>query len=115
MSNTNVIDATTALTTIRAHGGKFFRVSFARKTAGKNGEKPGDIRRMLCRRSVRKYTKGVLLPGVRKEEDAKNAVLTVWDVEKFHQARKAGKGLKAAGRSSYRRINLSEVVELTGV
>jgi hypothetical protein len=101
------------LSRIRSVKGQFFAVDFARKNdKKKNGvviEPAGTIRHMVCRRGVKKYTDGVLPEGQRKAEDAKNDVLTVWDVQAYQQARNDGKDQEAAGRSAYRRINLADV------
>jgi hypothetical protein len=72
--------------------GKFFAIDFARKNDKKvDGvivEHAGDIRHMVCRRGVAKYVKGVLPAGQRKAEDARNEVLTVWDVGVYQSLRK---------------------------
>ncbi len=98
-----------ALQAIRAKKGRFFAVEFRRKTKGRNGELPGTIRKMTCRRSVRRYcTSGRSNAG----SDAENSVLTVWDVEAFRAARREGKPLGEAGRQAYRRINLAGIVRI---
>lgn len=101
-----------ALSAILSHKGKFVTVSFRRKTKGRNGEPVGSIRKMQARLHVRRHVAGVLAPGVRKAEDSRNQVLTVWDVQAFHAARREGKSLRQAGRAAYRRINLLEVVSI---
>lgn len=93
--------------------GQFFAVDFARKTDKKVGgevvEKAGTIRHMVARRGVAKYVKGVRPIGQRKAEDARNAVLTVWDVQAYQTARKAGEDAEKAGQGAYRRINMADV------
>lgn len=101
-----------ALEQIAKTRGRFFRVAFRRKTKGKNGEPAGSVREMVCRLRVRKFSSQKLPPGVRASEDAAASVLTVWDVEAFHSARREGKPLRAAGQAAYRRINMAEVVSL---
>jgi hypothetical protein len=101
-----------SLAAILSHKGKFVTVSFRRKTKGRNGEPVGSIRTMQARLHVRKHVTGVLAPGVRKAEDKKHSVLTVWDVQAFHAARREGKALRQAGKAAYRRINLLDVVSI---
>ena len=102
--------------------GIIFSVSFKRKhpkyeyqeAGGKKVrveiEPSGAIRHMLCRRRVHKYTKGIIPPGVRLAEDVKCGVLTVFDLQYFKQLKSKGYPNITAGRKSYRRINLMEVV-----
>jgi hypothetical protein len=94
-------------------GGRFFSVDFARKTDkkvnGKVVEAAGSIRRMLCRRGVAKYVKGVQDEGQRVREDERNDVLTVWDIGVYQELRRAGKEQEEAGSGAYRRINLVDV------
>jgi len=93
--------------------GRFFSVDFARKRDKKvNGrivEDAGSIRRMLCRRGVAKYVKGVQDEGQRKQEDERYEVLTVWDMGAYQELRRAGKEQEEAGAGAYRRINLADV------
>jgi len=94
-------------------GGRFCSVDFARKNDkkvnGKVVEAAGSIRRMLCRRGVAKYVKGVQDEGQRVREDERNDVLTVWDMGKYQELRRAGKEQEEAGQGAYRRINLIDV------
>jgi len=98
---------------IRSTKGRFFAVDFARKNdKKKNGEviePAGSIRHMVCRRGVKKFSDGKLPDGKRKNEDAVNDVLTVWDVGVYQCERKNGKDQETSGRKSYRRINLADV------
>jgi hypothetical protein len=109
---------------IQTVGGKFFSVTFRRKhpkysdERGEDGrrivlEPAGAERHMVCRRRVRRYTLGVIPPEVRLREDLRNRVLTVFDVATFNQLRRQGYRLVTAGRQSYRRINVAEVVDIS--
>ena len=106
----NMTEVKARISSIR---GQFFAVDFARKNDKKvNGvvvEKAGDIRHMVCRRGVAKYVSNVLPEGHRKEEDERNAVLTIWDVQAYQADRKEGKQQDEAGKNAYRRINLADV------
>lgn len=117
-----MIDSNEAWNRIAVAGKQFFSVSFQRKNdkVGKdeNGKKvviepAGTIRKMLCRRGVKKYAKGVLPPGQRKAEDIRCNVLTVFDVQEMAKLRKSGMRMGEAGRKSYRRINMAEVVDIS--
>jgi hypothetical protein len=101
-----------ALQEIENKGHRFFVVIFQRKRVGKNGEPVGSERRMLCRRHVRGYVKGVLAPGQRAAEDSRCKVLTVFDVSVFNRNRKT-MPIMLAGERSYRRINMTRVVAIS--
>lgn len=83
----------------------------------------GRVRVMVCRRLVQKFALGVIPPEVRFQEDVEHNVITVFDLGVFRTLRTAleDQGMTAfqammtAGRRSYRRINLADVVELTGI
>lgn len=75
--------------------GKLFTVTFVKK-----GD--GELRTMTCRRGVSKGVKGVAVD--RAGEDARNNVLTVFDMQKIEE----GKDEKGA----FRRINLEALVSL---
>lgn len=107
---------------IQAHPRIFFKVSFRRKrpkyAKDEKGrryvmEPAGAIREMTCRLRVRKYVKGVLPEGQRKVEDLRHNVLTVFDTTVFHELRRKGLSKMEAGRQSYRRINMQEVISLS--
>lgn len=66
-------DPLATLAVIEAAGHQFFRVTFVKRT-------DGTVRTMTCRRHVSKGVKGILAPGVRREQDAANACLTVFEV-----------------------------------
>jgi len=118
----NVMDA---ISLISSKKGKFFTVTFKRKTAKYevlNGTKTlvaavGDLRTMLCRRGVKKFTNQSLGFSGKVHstvlEDSKNDVLTVFDVELYNSYRRSGLRPITAGRRAYRRINLKEVVSLS--
>lgn len=98
---------------------KFVRVHFRLKNDAKDGRPAGTLRIMFCRRRVYRYTNAVtglgtycISPAERQAEDRRCNVLTVWDVEKFHQLRAAGLGRIAAGRGAYRRINMAQVLRI---
>jgi hypothetical protein len=75
--------------------GKLFTVTFVKKT-------DKTVRTMTCRRGVTKGVKGVAVD--RAGEDARNNVLTVFDMQKLEE----GKDEKGA----FRRINLEQLVSL---
>jgi hypothetical protein len=77
--------------------GKIFTVVFKRRTKGKNGEKPGDLRIMTCRTEVKKHLAGGELKYSPKEKN----LLPVWEVN--------GDG----GADAYRAIPLESIVSLT--
>ncbi|CAK9251241.1 unnamed protein product [Sphagnum jensenii] len=91
---------------IRGRGGRFFTIAFKRKTKGKNGEPVGEIRRMVCRRHVRKYVKGVLPIGQRAAEDLRCEVLTVFCIDTFHKLRKEGMPLRKPEQTPTGRLTL---------
>ena len=82
----------------------------------------GRIRTMVARLGVGKYTLGIIHPDVRRAEDIANNVLTCFDVQVFNALRthledqgvEPGLAIFMAGRRSYRRINMADVLELTG-
>jgi len=115
-SKLNVLPIAEALTRIANSNGKFFSVSFKRKTAKKvNGvviAPKGSIRKMLCRTGVAKYVTGTG-NGNRKAEDARNEVLTVWDIAEYQLKRKQGMSQESAGNGSYRRINVADIKEMS--
>ena len=76
--------------------GKFFSVTFVKKT-------DGSVREMLARRGVSKGVKGVLPEGQRKAEDAANNVLTVFDVQAEE---------KVGEKGAFRRINLENLISV---
>jgi hypothetical protein len=106
-----------ALTRINSVNGQFFAIDFARKhdkkVDGVVVAKAGDIRHMVCRRGVGKYTKGVLPIGKRAYENWKNKVLTVWDVQVYQQLIKSGLPQEEAGSLSYRSINLADIKSIS--
>lgn len=106
-----------ALERINSVNGQFFAIDFARKhdkiVDGVVVAKAGDIRHMVCRRGVGKFTKGVLPVGKRAYENWKNKVLTVWDVQVYQQLIKSGKPQEEAGKLSYRTINLAGVKSIS--
>jgi hypothetical protein len=74
-----------------------FGVSFIKKTTG-------ELRDMVARMHVSKGVKGVLPEGQRKAEDARNAVLTVYDMQVLERLGEKG---------AFRRINLSDLISCT--
>lgn len=110
---------------INSKKGKFFSVTFKRKTNKYeviNGQKTctahkGDLRTMLCRRSVTRFTNTNLgfsgKPKNTVREDDQNDVLTVFDIGVYNAYRNGGLRPITAGRRSYRRINLREVVSIS--
>jgi hypothetical protein len=121
-----MIEPNDAWTRIFAVGGEIFSVSFMRKNPKYDENKAiveprGAIRRMVCRRRVRRYTRGVIAPAVRMAEDVKHNVLTVFDLQFFMQHRQEllERGFTreianlAAGRAAYRRINMAQVVDIS--
>ena len=81
----------------RIQGGKIFTVCFIKK-----GD--GSYRVMNCRRGVTKGVKGVLPPGHRAAEDARNQVLTVYDMQKYVEGQD--------NKGAFRRINLADMLAL---
>jgi hypothetical protein len=84
--------------------GKFFSVTFTKKSD--NTE-----RTMLCRTGVSKYTKGILPPGERLQQDYKNSVLTVWDMIAYNKNLKEGQDKQKAAMNAYRRINIPTITQ----
>jgi len=117
--------ATVVRKLIEGKKGKFFKVTFKRKTnkyATVDGvrtlvAKKGDLRTMLCRRGVGSFTNASLgFAGKAKDtvsEDSRNDVMTVFDVELYNQYRKDGLRPVSAGRRAYRRINLADVTDIS--
>jgi hypothetical protein len=102
------------------HKGKYFYCRFRRKVAKKiNGiviHPVGSIREMLCRYGVKKYSNATIASRqARHVQDNQCDVLTCWDVEVFHQARKTGMGLHQSGMCAFRRINLTQILEMRPV
>lgn len=112
--------------------GKIFRVVFRTKTPqyarnpdGSRGlmiAPAGRVRTMVARLGVQKFTKGVIPPEVRRAEDLQHDVLTCFDVQVFNALRthfedegvERGLAIFMAGRRSYRRINMNEVLQIQG-
>lgn len=78
--------------------GRVFGVTFTKKT---NGE----LRRMACRRGVTKGVKGVVDPAVRRAEDRRNKVLTVFDMNVIEET--------GSEKGAFRRINLAQLIDVT--
>jgi hypothetical protein len=114
--------------------GRIFRVTFRTKTPQRrmnpDGTRtqeivagPGRIRTMVARRLVQKFALGVIHPEERFQEDVEHNVLTVWDVQTFHLLRRhlEDQGMEpfaammTAGRRSYRRLNMDQIIDLQGV
>jgi len=105
--------------------GRFFTVTFRRKTAKFeviNGKRTkvadkGDLRTMLCRRGVKQFTNTALgFKGKVKNtdwEDLRNDTLTVFDVGLYNAYRAGGLRAVTAGRRAYRKINLREIVSVS--
>lgn len=112
--------------------GEIFRVVFRTKTAQRHmnldGTRtseivagPGRVRSMLARRLVQKFALGVIPADMRLAEDIAANVLTVWDVETFKMLRthledqgmKPFEAMMTAGRRSYRRINMADIVSIS--
>src|SRR4051812_21755402 len=92
-------------------GGKFFSVTFHRRTALRHGVNLGDARTMLCRTGVQMGTKGVIPQEERDEEDFRCAVLTVCDVTAYRKYRRRGWEQNRAAERSFRRIDLTTITE----
>jgi hypothetical protein len=114
--NTVNLPVADALQVISDKGHQFFGVSFRRKNDKKVGgvvvEEAGTIRKMLCRRHVGKYVSGTGT-GNRAAQDSHNQVLTVWDVGVYQKLRKTGKTQEQAGKASYRRINIPQIIRIS--
>lgn len=92
--------------------GKFFSVTFQRRTTRHNRTQvAGDERTMLCRTGMKKYKLGVVSDESRDEEDFRCAVLTVWSVSDFMRLTKTGIDKLTAGFNAWRRIDLCSVLE----
>jgi hypothetical protein len=61
----------------------------------------GSLRTMNARMHVTKGVKGVLAPGQRREEDARNNVLTVYDMNVVEST--------GSTKGAFRRINLEQL------
>ena len=96
------------LNLIDSFGHRVFSVWFVKKTNGENRE-------MVCRRKVTQHTKGIIPIHIRKEEDSRNAVLTVYDMG---LASKSGIDVENVNLDNrdmskyYRRINLPTVYRI---
>ncbi len=109
-----------SMAAIRSQGGRFFRIKFARRNDGKNGERAGEARSMLCRLHVRRHVGGKMRPNERALDDMACGCITVWDVEVFWREYNDERRLGAtradahivAGKKAYRRIPLDSVLEL---
>ena len=102
ISRNNVTDL------ISSFGNKVFSVSFVKKTNGENRE-------MVCRRKVTQHAKGIIPIAVRKDEDARNNVLTVYDMglASKHNVNPETANLDNPDMSKYyRRINLASVYRI---
>lgn len=62
----------------------------------------GEVRNMNARMHVTKGVKGVLAPGQRRDEDARNNVLTVYDMNVVEST--------GSTKGAFRRINLEQLV-----
>jgi len=93
--------------------GKMFSVTFARKVDKKVGgvivEPAGSLRTMTARTGVSKGVKGVDEPEVRKAEDVRNNVLTVYDVNVMDANKNSGLPEDEWTKGAFRRINLAEL------
>ena len=65
----------------------------------------GELRTMNARMHVTKGVKGVLAPGQRREEDARNNVLTVYDMNVVERT--------GSTKGAFRRINLEQLKSCT--
>ena len=88
MTMTQFVESVRATNTI-------FGVTFIKK-----GD--GSLRKMNARMHVQKGVKGVLAPGQRRDEDARNNVLTVYDMNVVEQT--------GSTKGAFRRINLEQLV-----
>jgi hypothetical protein len=101
------------------HKNGFFSCSFQRRTPAKvNGvivAPAGTIRHMVCRLGVTKGTLGVVPPAVRRAEDMRCGVLTVWDVNVARKLREHHPDWDDfdIASNAYRRINLLGLVSLS--
>jgi hypothetical protein len=88
--------------------GKFFSVTFNRRTNSSTA-KAGDEVKILCRTGVNKYSSGALPAGYRDEEDSRTGTLTVWSMTHYMKYRASGLDIVAAGKKSYRRIDVCSI------
>lgn len=65
----------------------------------------GSIRNMNARMGVTKGVTGAIAPGVRREEDARNNVLTVFDMNVVERT--------GSEKGAFRRINLEQLQRVT--
>lgn len=85
-----------------ASRGQFFKVKFIKRTTGEE-------RVMICRTRVKKHLAGT---GLRYSPKGKN-LLSVWDVEKYHEMRSNGFSEEEAGHKSYRQIPVDNIIEIS--
>ena len=71
-----------------------FGVTFIKKTTG-------EVRNMNCRMGVTKGVTGAIPAGVRRAEDARNNVLTVFDMNVIEKT--------GSEKGAFRRINLEQL------
>jgi hypothetical protein len=81
------------VTSVRADN-TIFGVTFTKK-----GD--GSLRNMTCRMGVSKGVTGAIAPGVRRDEDDRNNVLTVFDMNVIEKT--------GSEKGAFRRINLDQV------
>ena len=62
----------------------------------------GEVRDMVCRTGVKKGVTGAIAPGVRRDEDERNSVLTVFDMNVVERT--------GSTKGAFRRINLAQLV-----
>ena len=87
--------------------GKFFSVTFQRRTDRRDGSAvAGDLRTMLCRTNMTKFKLGVVSDFERDEEDFRNAIITCWDFGQYIVNRRTGLSKRQAGFRSWRRIDI---------
>lgn len=77
---------------IKATNGKFFKVTFTKRTTG-------ELRTMICRTGVAKFANG----KGRKYDPADKDLVTVWDLQAWDPEK---------GDTGYRSINLRTVCEV---
>jgi len=92
--------------------GHFFSVTFERRTRGRS-QRPGDLRRMLCRTGVQDFKLGVISDAHRAEEDFRHGLITVFDINAFLRNRRHGVSDFDAGYNAWRRIDLCGIRELS--
>lgn len=94
--------------------GKFYSVTFERRTTRRNGSQAaGDIRTMLCRTAgtMDSYKLGVISTEERDAEDLRCGVLTVWSLDAYNTLRRGGMEAKEAKWRAWRRIDLMGIRE----